>query len=341
MSAPTLRSLAKTLGVSRTTISEALRGSDCVKAETAIRIRRAAEAAGYRINPLAGAVMSELRRSSSNTFRGVIALLTLDEPGRPEYAKKFYCEITRGAMESAQSLGFKTESFTSSGKTGVSMSRLNQILESRGIQGIVILPAWGDPDFSGLDWTRFAGVYTDYSIRKPALHSICPDHYRSLVRGLQKLRERGYKRPGLFMHRHTDERLLGRWQGAFLAFQNSNPEKRPVPPLVEDEITKDNFKKWFSKYNPDVVIGHQSEAIEWMRAGGASVPRTHGFFCLNTLRQHVPCAGLEQRTALIGARAVESVVAMLHRNERGVPEIPSLITIPSRWVEGPTVRRDA
>lgn len=338
MPAPTLRSLAKSLGLSRTTISEALRGSSCVKPETAALIRKAAESAGYRINPLAGAVMSELRRSSSNTFRGVIALLTLDEPGRPEYVKKFHREFTRGAMERAQSLGFKTESLTSAGNTGVSMARLNQILQSRGIQGIVIFPSWDDPDFSGLDWTRFAGVYTDYSIRKPALHSICPDHYRSLVRGLQRLHERGYRRPGLFMQRHTDERLLGRWQGAFLAFQNTLTEKRPVPPLVSDEITEANFKKWFSKYNPDVVIGHQSEAIEWMQACGARVPKTHGFFCLNTLRQHVSCAGLEQRTALIGERAVESVVAMLHRNERGIPEISSLTTIPSRFIDGPTLK---
>lgn len=341
MPTPTLRSLAKSLGVSRTTISEALRGSSCVKAETAERIRKAAEAAGYRINPLAGAVMSELRRSSSNTFRGVIALLTLDEPGRPEYAKKFYREITRGAVERAQTLGFKTESLTSSGATGVSVGRLNQILLSRGIQGVVILPAWGDPDFSGLDWRHFAGVYTDYSIRKPALHSICPDHYRSLVRALQKLHERGYRRPGLFMQRHTDERLLGRWQGAFLSFQNTLAEKRPVPPLVDDEITASNFQKWFAKHDPDVVIGHQSEAIEWMQACGARVPKTHGFFCLNTMRQHVPCAGLEQRSALIGARAVESVVAMLHRNERGIPDISSLTTIPSRWMDGPTVRESA
>lgn len=337
MSTPTLRSLAKILGVSRTTISEAMRGSACVKPETAARIRKAAEAAGYRANPLAGAVMSELRRSNTGTFRGVIALLMLDESARPEYAKKFHREIIRGATERAVSLGFKVESFTATGATGISMARLNQILQSRGIQGVVILPAWDEPDFAALDWSRFAGVYTDYSIRKPALHSICPDHYRSLVTALRRLRERGYKRAGLFMQRHTDARLLGRWQGAFLSFQNSNPEKNPVPPLVDEEITADNFKKWFKRHNPDVVIGHQSEAVEWMEACGARVPRTHGFFCLNTSRQHISCAGLEQRASLIGARAVESVVAMLHRNERGIPEISSLTTIPSRFVDGPTI----
>jgi transcriptional regulator with XRE-family HTH domain len=83
MPSPTLRTLAKLLGLSRTTISEALRGSPRVKAATVTRVRTAAAAAGYRHNPLAGAVMSELRRSRSGLFRGVLAVVDLDEPDRP------------------------------------------------------------------------------------------------------------------------------------------------------------------------------------------------------------------------------------------------------------------
>ena len=42
MAAPTLRTLARQLGLSRTTISEALSGSPRVKADTAARVRAAA-----------------------------------------------------------------------------------------------------------------------------------------------------------------------------------------------------------------------------------------------------------------------------------------------------------
>ena len=80
MSAPTLRSLARTLGVSRTTISEALRGSPRVRPATAEKIRAAAEAVGYHHNPLAGAIMSELRRSRGELFRGVLAILDYFAP---------------------------------------------------------------------------------------------------------------------------------------------------------------------------------------------------------------------------------------------------------------------
>lgn len=206
MPAPTIRSLARSLGLSRTTVSEALRGSPRVHADTIERVRAAAEAAGYHHNPLAGAVMSELRRSRGSMFRGVLAIVDLDEPDRPAAAAKFHQELSRGAKERAGDLGFKTEFFVA-GPRGVPQHRLDQILQSRGIRGVILLPAWRTPDFLQLDWSKYAGVYTDYFIARPALHCVCSDHYRSMTLALERLHDLGYRRPGVFLHRPHDERL--------------------------------------------------------------------------------------------------------------------------------------
>ena len=56
MPAPSLRDLARTLGLSHTTVSEALRNSPRVSAATRQRVLKAARVAGYRANPLAGAL---------------------------------------------------------------------------------------------------------------------------------------------------------------------------------------------------------------------------------------------------------------------------------------------
>jgi len=72
MATPTLRTLARTLGLSRTTISDACAAPQRVNAQTAERVRAAAKAAGYESNPLTGTVMSLLRRSRSQEFRGVL-----------------------------------------------------------------------------------------------------------------------------------------------------------------------------------------------------------------------------------------------------------------------------
>jgi len=64
----TVRTLAATLGLSRTTVSEALRGSACVRPETAARVRAAANAAGYRPIRSSEAVMSECAARETRCF---------------------------------------------------------------------------------------------------------------------------------------------------------------------------------------------------------------------------------------------------------------------------------
>jgi hypothetical protein len=47
-------------------------------------------------------------------------------------------------------------------------------------------------------------------------------------------------------------------------------------------------------------------------------------------------AGIDQKSDLVGAAAVDLVVDQLHRNERGVPALQKLVLIEGVWVEGAT-----
>jgi len=340
MSAPTLRTLARSLGLSRTTISDALRGSPRVKAETVRRVREAAKAVGYEPNPLTGAVMSQLRRSRSQQFRGVLAALEIVEADRAEYVARYGDAVLKGVSQRAGELGFKIERFEL-GPKGIRIPRLDTILHTRNIQGLVLLPAVGLPDLSALSWQRYTAVYADLFINHPPLHCVCLDHYRSMVTLLRELHARGYRRPGLFMEIALDERLQYRWEGAFLAIQKYLPNITEVPTLRLEKISREDFIPWFRKYKPDVVLGHFHEAIEWMESCGARLPKTHGFVCLNSLRALESCAALDFQPAQIGARAAELVIGQLLHNELGIPVQPSLTTIPARLLEGPTLRAAA
>ena len=68
------------------------------------------------------------------------------------------------------------------------------------------------------------------------------------------------------------------------------------------------------------------------------VPQTHGFCCLNVKLSSVPVAGLDLQPSLIGERAMELLVSQIYSNKYGIPETASNTTIPSAWVDGPTVR---
>src|SRR6185436_11298443 len=110
--------------------------------------------------------------------------------------------------------------------------RLDTILQSRGIHGLLLLPSWDAPDFSALSWSRYAGVYTDYNLMEPALNGVCSDHYSSMLMTLERLREKGYRRPGLFIEHGRNERLHRRHAAAFLVYQGEGERgSPPVPPL--------------------------------------------------------------------------------------------------------------
>jgi LacI family transcriptional regulator len=284
--------------------------------------------------------MSLLRRSRGQQFRGVLAAVEVVDPGDPPHARRYNERLLNGVSTRANELGFKVERFEI-GAHGVRLNRLDTILHTRGIQGLVILPASGFPDLASLSWEHYTAVYADYFIDHPPLHCVCSDHYRSMVGLLHELHARGYRRPGLFMEITHDERLHFRWEGAFLALQKYLPKITAVPALRMKSVTRADFEAWFKKHDPDVVLGHFPEAIAWMKQCGAKIPQTHGFVCLNSLRTNDDCAALDLRASLLGARAAELVIGQLLHSEFGVPAQPSLTTMPAVLREGATLRPPA
>jgi LacI family transcriptional regulator len=333
---PTLRTLAAELGLSAATVSEALRESPKVKPETRRRVKEAAARAGYQHNPLVGSVMADLRRRQLQGSRGVIGALNLAESANPGRAR-FHEAILLGAGRRAEELGFRLELFWV-GEKRLSLKRLNTVLLTRGIQGVLVMPFEEPQDWAEVDWSRLSAVRMDYCLSRPVLHTICPDHHAALLRAAGELRDRGYRRIGLYLRRAHEARILFKWTAAFLSFHQTLPDVERVPPRVVERIERETFLAWFEDCRPDVVIGHHPQMIEWLAERGVQVPDDVGFFNLNTTQEPRPAAGLDLLPRQLGAAAVEAVVAQIQRTERGVPLHAKTTTIEGAWVEGPTVK---
>lgn len=334
----TVRTLAAELGLSRSTVSLALRGSPLIKLATRQRVLRLAAQAGYCVNPLASSLMSEMKRGHG--YRGELAVVSMDQTDRPVKARCFRRLLLEAADERAAELGYKAQSFVV-GPEGVSLERLHAILRARGIQGVLVLPVWREPDFAKLDWNHYAGVYLDYLVERPALPTICADYYRSMLYVLQHVQRLGYRRPGLFIVKPNEQRLQhcwsDRWTSAFLGLQRSLGLGH-VPPLVVETVDREAFVRWFQRSKPDVVLGHLSEAVDWMTTCRARVPESHGFVSLNVALQERPCAGLDLQPAVLAQRGVELLAAQILHRQCGVDATPSATMVPGRWVDGPTLR---
>jgi DNA-binding LacI/PurR family transcriptional regulator len=336
---PTVRSLAASLGLSRATVSNALRGHPGVARTTRARVQKMAEKMGYTRNLLAARVMSQLRKRGDQKLLGTIGVLDLHEPDRPPQAGSFHDALRAGIRKRSVENGFAV-SFWSIGPHGdVTCSRLNRILKWRGISGVVLLPAWHDPDFSGLDWTGLTGVYLDYAIHLPPLHTVCTDHYRTVHSAMEKARERGYRRPGFVIQQNANERIHGRYLAAYLGYLHNHPEMEGLDPLVTSEITPERFTGWFRKERPDVVLTHWLKGYETLTSLGVNIPGDCGFLCLNLHAAPPNVSGFQLQPERIAECGTDLLLSHLLLNERGPPLQPTIAMVPSVWSEGATVRR--
>ena len=333
---PTLRSLARQLGVSIATVSQALRDSPRSSAATRARVQRAARKAGYRVNPLLGSALSAVRRARHQQFHGTLALIDLKE--EPRFAL-FRQQIGLGAEARARELGFQTSLFElGEVEPALPVSRMPSVFYARGIAGALLMPFNVAQDLAAFDFRRIAAVQMDHSLVRPRLHTILPDHYVSMVNSLERLTARGHRKIGLCLEQHRDARVKCKWSAAYGAFFRNTATTDAIPVLVEPRLSRAGFVEWFKRHRPDLVIGHVQAMVEWMRDLGVRVPTDTGFFNLNVTEQTMPCAGLDLQPQRLGAAAIETIVAMLHRQESGIPTDPQTITLEGKWVEGPTLR---
>lgn len=331
-----IRDISKKTGFSPSTISRALRDSSVVSPATRRKIIQAARKYGYEAQPLVGAVMASVRRSDQAAFVGNIALVYISNPRRP-HMLPFQRDIINGATLRARQLGFSLMVIDLK-QENLSIPTLTRMLHARGALGVIIVHTQLENELDGFPWHAFSLVELDHSHSEVALNAVCIEHYNTLTVALKRLHSHGYRRPGLFISEHRDQRLDYVWSAAFRSFQETHADVEPIPVLRNVFIEKEPFLKWYDRHSPDILVGHRDEAIDWLAGRGLRAPDDFGFFNLNWNERNHPCAGLNLCPEQQGYAAVEVVVAQIHRKEKGPPTNPQTTMITGRWVDGPTLR---
>ena len=333
----TLSEIAKRAGVSVMTVSRALRKQSNISPQTQKKIQDIADQLGYRPNPLVSALMT-YRRSAKPVQSHVSLGFITNFPTRDGWKiSRLYQDFYDGVAESADRHGYGVETFWMR-EPGMTAERLTQILLTRSIHGLVIAPlpaAHGELDLS---WENFSAVTFGYSLTQPLLHRAGNHQFRSMRSAMRELRKLGYQRLGLALPASLNERVDRQWVASFLVEQLGFDQSVPLFVIEDAQWNFENFRKWFDKYKPDAVIGHEQVVLDWLRKLGAHVPDDVGFVHLNCADQAGPSSGIYQNGAAIGALAVDFLVGMVQRNERGVPALPHSLLVEGTWVEGKTVR---
>lgn len=331
---PSIVEIAAAVGVSAMAVSYALRGSGHVSAATRAKILRAATRLGYRPDPLLTHLMSHVRTRRIRHTQANLGMLMLNDD---DYTRR----LVAGVAERATLLGYAVDRVAADALPD-NPAGLTRMLQARGITGLLLPPLRVPQSLAGLlDWTQFSAVAMTYSVTEPRLHRVVPHHFHNAMLVLRHLRERGCRRPAFAVNRSVDLRANHAFTGALSwdAVKTGSPFLPPFVSPAEQEHGLAGVGDWVRRHKPDALIltGSRHVTTELKPEIAPATLARLRLAVMDYDPRH-PIPGIDQQTPLIGATAVDQLVAQLHRQERGAPASPIVSMIEGRWVEPPAAR---
>ena len=319
----TIAEVARRAGVSRAAVSYALRDDPNIGAATRAKIRKVADALGYRPDPTLAKLMAHLHGGRGRRYAGKIALLNVHE--RADYWRETdaLMDFRKSAEARAAELGYDTEEFWLH-EPGRTPKRLAQMLVARGIRGLLVGSTGRHGSVVELPWAKFAAVTVGYSVETPALHRVVTHHYRNTRLALQRVTDAGYSKIGFVAHRESEATMESLHLAAFLAWQQGVAEAERVPPLLVAREDTEAVRRWFDAQRPEVVLTTSPDVT------GLRVP----WVKLLLWDQGDDVAGVRPGYERLGAAAVNLLVEQLQHDELGVPADPKIVQVEGRWCDG-------
>ncbi len=332
----TLRDIALKAGCHYSTVSLALRDHPRIPLETRDRIRGIARELGYRTDAMLAALCAYREMKRTPTDRGVVAWLTNHQTERGWAESACNRDYFQGASARAAERGYRLEQFWLAAPE-IDETRMSKILWTRGIQG-VLLPPQERIRGINLDWKNFSAVTFGYTLSHPRLHLVSNHEYRTMGTLFSELTGRGYERVGLVNLRNQDERVDHNWLAAYLVEQRSLRAGMTIPPLILESWDDREFLGWVEEFRPDAIVTKLPDVLLSLKQARFRVPEDIGVAFHSLDENPSGLSGMKKNSFQIGVMAVDLLVDMLHRNERGVPALAYLLMVEGSWHEGRTVR---
>lgn len=328
-----MREVAARAGLSRSAVSLALAGHPSIPSTTRARVRAAAEALGYRKNPLVAALMS-VRRTGSVTSTAKASLAFLTSHAAPDSWRQVATHRRFHAAASARALkrGFSLEEFSLT-EPAMRPERLAALLRARGIHGVLVAPLPGDQTCLAFDVTPFAVVGMGTSVKAPSIDRVADDHFYGAQLAFERCLALGYRRIGLALAANISHRLEHRWWSGFLVAQQKVPTCDRIPALMPEtrEQIPVLLNAWIERHRLDAVIFSHRTPAEMSRA-----PAAVGLVSLSVHEANGTIAGIRQNEDQIGEESVDLLVSKLHHWNTGAAATPRLLLMRGAWTAGPS-----
>jgi len=331
-----LGDVAREANISVTSAGCALRNLPGVSEDTRQRVFEIARRLNYFPDARLASTMAGIRRTAVKDLLPIVWLnANWEKDAWRRYS--FLSPYMEGAGERFKELGYRIEEFWIR-DPGSSMRRIAQIIESQGVEGVIVT----DPArHVRLKWDRLAGVAIGGGLLAPALHRVAMDSNYNLMLSLKSLRRAGYRRIGVCLTEQADRFSNHGARSTTLYFNSTIPQSQRVEPLftgidLDPEGDKQAFANWMKKERPDAVVGHSSQMVDWVEWAGFRVPEDIAVAHTAIEDDVLDWAGIYANKREIGRLAASKLVSLIHQRQFGIPQIASSEFVPGVWRTGRT-----
>lgn len=334
--------VARRAGVSKNTVSLALRNDPQIPESTRQRVRQAVSELGYTANPVVSELMAELRRGSEAGYKHNFALINANQNRHAFRQHPTIPDYIAGCRRRAAQLGYGLDEFWLHDPQ-LSGGRLESILRARGIRGALVIGMMKEnrlpTGFENL-WSNFAAVVTGIRTHDPTLSFACVDHHALVIEAMERVRARGIKRPALVIEGVIDRLVGGRFSAAFEHALKNLPVANRLTPFLKVDASRENpglFSDWLARRRPDAILTLHTVVEEWVTAAGLRIPHDIGLVQLECRRGCEDWAGMEQHNDLTGEAAVDLLVSLTTAGKEPLSLGPRGTLITPTWKNGRTL----
>lgn len=343
-----LKAIAEKAGVSRMTVSRALRDAGHVSSQEQKRICQIAEKMGYEPNPVFSRMAAQRFGNRRKTVDSSLTYLRWHVPWSSSGDKD---RIDNGVLAGAHDLGYRVESIDLR-KRGT-VDGLDRELRARGVRGLVFGTLDTQAPQLDFSWEHYTVVKAHIPLAPlPPFAMVRTNPADTLMFALGKLLERGYRRIGIVLIEHPglfSEDIMR--AGVIEAMRPALKERKISLKTMSLKLAGDGgsmpfeahakeLENWMKTVNPEVVLGFNNYIYSLLKDGcGYRLPKDCAYCSLHAEESNSETGGLTAPQFTEGFAAVHLLDMLLRMDQRGIPPAPIIQQPPPRWADHPLLPR--
>jgi LacI family transcriptional regulator len=318
--------------VHKSTVSLALRNQPKLNAATRERIRKIAVELGYRPDPMLDLFNLHRRTLAPPRPAGALAFVS-DLPNPAAFSRSERHEtIFSAAREEAKRLSFALELFLV-GSAQLSPARLSQVLQARGITGILLGALSPATHSLNIDWSKFCVIGIESMQVEPRVDNVSTDYCQAARLSFLQLWQRGRRNVGFAIAQNLGAEIEGQLRAGYLVEASAKGSARKVPcfRIAENRANIEYLSEWILAEKLDAVVGCGVD-VPGLAASinsGEDGRVVWASIDIRALQSGCPCVpGI---LGDLGKRAVELLIMRLQINLLGLPANPATTFFPVEW----------